>query len=118
MKSDKEFYASGKHSMGGSEMIKINGQWYEKTSIDYIKSQKKKSTYSDKVKDNPQKKIEDSTNFQKKKTVDNDYEKGQELTHRLVLIQGEIKRLTKLLEHNKKVEGFILEDLKNIGIIK
>ena len=87
--SDKNFYGKGSHPPGGTPMVKINGQWYEKTSIDYIKSQSKP------------KKIEETKS-----------ERFNQL-ERLVLMQGEETRLVKQLERTRGVINHIKQWLED-----
>ena len=101
--SDKNFYGgSGNHPPGGTPMVKLNGKWYSQVDIDYMKSQNKKSDYSDKVKDNPQKKVESASEKSKR---------NQQLD-RLVLMQAEATRLKKQLDATNKIINHIKEDLK------
>ena len=89
--SDKNFYGKGSHPPGGTPMVKINGQWYEKTSIDYIKSQSK-----------PKQVTEDKSD---------DYKNDQR--ERLTLLKSNKVRLQKQLS---QIEGVIKHIEKDLGL--
>ena len=88
---DKDFYGKGTAPMGGAEMLKVNGQWYEKTSLDYIKSQSK-----------PKQVTEDKSD---------DYKNDQR--ERLTLLKSNRARLQKQIDDMTKVINYIEADLKN-----
>ena len=89
---DEMFYGKGTAPMGRAEMIKIDGQWYSKHDLDYIKSQSKP------------KKIEETK-----------LPRAEQL-ERLVLMQGEETRLVKQLERTRGVishiKQWLIEDEK------
>ena len=64
-----------------------------------------------------EKALKGTAGFSRKRIVNNKYDEVQKLSERLVLIQNTIARLEKELKQNKKIEAFILEDLKKLGII-
>ena len=99
--SDAEFYG-GRIPEPGEEVVFMDGKAYSRIDIDYIKSQNKKSSYSDKVKSSVQKKVESTSEKS---------ERSQQLD-RLVLMQAEATRLKKQLDATNKIIGHIKEDLK------
>lgn len=103
---DNDFYGSGQHPEAGSPMVKINGQWHEKTSIDYIKSQVPKSL--NKI----ESKTINHTGFSKSRIINDDEksERDQQLD-RLAILQNTEARLVKDLERTRSVIKSIKSDL-------
>ena len=88
---DKDFYGKGTAPMGGAEMIKIDGQWYSKHDLDYIKSQSKP------------KKIKETKSPRAEQDV---------ILERLTLLRNERARLQKQLNNLNNVITVLEEDVK------
>lgn len=116
---DKEFYGSGKHPEAGSSMIKLDGQWYDKHSIDYLKSQfpakpKGLNEIESGVKPLlvPQGKAVNHTGFSKSKVInDNEKSEREQQLDRLAILQNTEARLVKDLERTRSVIESIKSDL-------
>ena len=108
---DKDFYASGQHPEAGSEMIYIKGQWVEKHSINYMKSQTPVPQGLNQIKSENV----NSAGFKSSKVIKDDKKyvpsERQELLDRLAILQNTEARLLKDLEKTRSVIKSIKSDL-------
>ena len=79
-------YNPEQHPEGGTELgISYNGKLYiNPTNKKYMESLNKPKS----LKHIEEKALKGTASFQKKRTINDDYNEGRELTDRLVLIQG------------------------------
>ncbi|MEM8723474.1 MAG: hypothetical protein AAGE84_30030 [Cyanobacteria bacterium P01_G01_bin.39] len=132
---DKDFYGGGEHPEAGAELVYINGKWLachrhlplRGAKPEVPPSEKERHDtydiyhpkYSEKVKNETQKKIEKKTvnnvGFSKgKKTTDifpEDHDPVEAKKQRLVLLQSEEARLVKQLESIRKVIKIVKESI-------
>ena len=103
------------HIEAGTELIYIDGQWYSKHDIDYLKSQSPKIN-SNTVSHSGACKARSSFGTPKPKKIEETKSPREEQLERLVLMQGEETRLVKQLERTRGVISHIkqwLEELEN-----
>lgn len=113
---DKDFYGSGSHPEAGEQLVKIDGQWFSKVDIDYLKSQSPKSlnkinSSSLKIGDLKSDTV-NHTGFSKSRIINEDGKsKREQQLDRLVILQNTEARLVKDLERTRSVIKSIKSDL-------